>query len=220
MFGALLWLAGQELPRTYAVAAACVALVAAAGLAAVRYDELRQVERIAQDLAPALRCVDDHRTLVQGNLAQVPIGSAGRIDVLTNEAGRITADTDGLDLLAVDLRAPQWVQRYRPETSAAEHLVLRDAYVVDVPPPLDFDMFERETAATADCTCSCSGERRCRATCWRRRRGDVSIGRFESATDPRRELLQAGGSSGAPAPARHRRTAPDGDGACLWTAST
>ena len=149
-FGALIWLAGQQLPRRAVVAAACVALAAAGGLAAVRYDELGQVERMAQDLAAVKRCVGDEATIVQGNLARVPVGSAGRIDVLTNEAGRIAADTDGLDLLSVDLRAPQWLQRYRSETSAAEHLVLPDAYVPDVPPPLDFAAFEDETGETVD----------------------------------------------------------------------
>jgi hypothetical protein len=150
VLGLLIWLSGQDVERRHMLAAAGVAVVAAAGLAVVRYDELRAAERISRDLAPALRCDTEGRTVVQGNLARVAFGSADRIDLFTNEASRGAAVSRGLDLLNVDLRAPQWLQRYREETSAATHLVEEGAFVVDVPPPFDFAAFERTTGTEID----------------------------------------------------------------------
>ena len=150
LFGVLIWLAGQDLRRSYVIAAAMVAIVAATGVAIVRYDELNQAERIGRDLTAIGWCAEDGRTIVQGNLARVPFGSLGRIDLFTNDASRLAAASDGLDLMAVDLRVPQWLQRFRPETSVAEHLTPPTAHGIDFPPPLDFAAYERSTGLQID----------------------------------------------------------------------
>lgn len=92
VLGVLIWLSRQSLRTVHFVTGAAVAVVAAAGLALVRYDELREIERIADDLAVTIPCVGRQATMVQGNLADVRVGSAGRIDALT-------AEEDGSPLL-------------------------------------------------------------------------------------------------------------------------
>ena len=149
VFGALLWLASQELPKPAVVGAASVALAAAAGLALVRYDELRRLEGIAQELKPLTACVADGSTMVQGNLARVDLGPS-RSDPLTSETGKIAADTDGLDLGNADYLVAQWVQRYAHDTSPEIHLFVPGFFVHSVPPPFKLAAYERATGAPVD----------------------------------------------------------------------
>jgi hypothetical protein len=148
--GAVLWLAGQRLSSTQVRAAACVALASAAGLAIVRYDDFRQLERVAQDLEPLIPCVEHDSTIVHGNLAPLFVGSLVRNSFLDLETGRVSAPTNGFDLGSLDLGVPQWLQRYRPATSPLEHLVASGAYIDESPPPFDFAAFERATGKRPD----------------------------------------------------------------------
>lgn len=147
--GAVLWLSRQQFRRALLIGAAVVAIVAAAGLAFVRYDELRYLERVANDLSAVTPCVERGSTIVQGNLAYVPFNSS-KFDPDSAQAGRVAAARDGLDLGNGDFGVPFWVQQYRSETNPYIHLALPGTVPGDVPPPLDFDAFERATGRYVD----------------------------------------------------------------------
>ena len=148
--GAVLWLAGQRISIAHIKVAACVAVASAAGLALVRYDDFRQLERVVQDLEVLVPCVDNNSTIVQGNLAPLFVGSLARNLFLDLETGRVTAATNGLDLGSADLAVPQWLQRYRPANSPLKHLVPSGAYINKSPPHFDFAAFERKTGTRPD----------------------------------------------------------------------
>jgi hypothetical protein len=149
VFGALLWLSRQRLPRSHVITCAGAAALAALGLAVVRYDDLRHMERITNDLMAIAPCVDVHSTIVQGNLAYVPRGSSP-FDPHSGEAGRLAVARDGIDLGNLDWDPPFSLQRFRDETSAYKHLVRPGAGFEDVPPPFDFDNYERTTGTRVD----------------------------------------------------------------------
>ncbi len=149
-FSVLLWLAGQRLTRSHVLAASWIAIAAAAGLALVRYDDFRRLERIAVDLEPLIPCVEHGSTIVQANLTRVAFGTAARSDPLANESGKVAAATDGLDLVSADLAVDQWIQRYSRDKSPERHLVDQGKVLHDRPPPLNFDRFERATGENVD----------------------------------------------------------------------
>jgi hypothetical protein len=142
VLGAMLWLSRQRLPESYVLAGALAAAVGAAGLAVVRYDDLRQTEEIVDDLSAITSCVRPGSTIVQGNLAYVPIGSSP-FDPNSAEASRIAAARDGLDLGNSDWGIPFSLQRFQAEVNPYDRLVRSGAFVEDVPPPLDFAAFAR-----------------------------------------------------------------------------
>ena len=142
VLGALLWLSRQQLSRNLLIAAGVAAVVSAIGLASVRYDDLRRVERAAEDLEAITSCVERGSTIVQGNLAYVSFGSGAVLDPHTAEAGRIAAARDGLDLGNIDWDVPFWLQRFRADTNPYTHLIPAGSFVEDVPPPFDFASFE------------------------------------------------------------------------------
>jgi hypothetical protein len=149
VLGAVLWLARQRLSPRHILAGGVVAAVAAAGLAVVRYDEHRHMERVAGDLEAITACVARGSTIVQGNLAYVPF-SYSEFDPHSAEAGRVAAERDALDLGNSDWGIPFSLQRFRPETNPYTHLVEPGAFIEDVPPPLDFEAFERRTGTRVD----------------------------------------------------------------------
>ena len=152
VLGALIWLGRQGLRAEYLAAGGVAALLAAGGLAVVRYDDLREVERIADELTLTIPCVEREATVVQGNLAQVSFGSAGRIrGALMAEAGRVAAARDGLDLGNIDWALPFALQRFRPHMDPRVHLVTRPGVSVEaVPPPFDLRAYERVTGEPVD----------------------------------------------------------------------
>ena len=150
VLGVLLWLARQQLSARLLVGAGVAAVVAAGGLAVVRYDELRHVERAADDLAAITSCVEPGSTIVQGNLAYVSFGPGAVLDPHTSEAGRIAAARDGLDLGNIDWDVPFWLQRFRAAKNPPRHLVTEDRFVEDVPPPFDFASFEQSVGEPID----------------------------------------------------------------------
>jgi hypothetical protein len=143
ILGVMLWLSRQRMPAVTLVAGAAVAAVAAAGLLAVRYDELRQVEHAVDDLSALAGCVDERSTIVQANLADVSFGDARRINTLASEAGRLAVAREGLDLGNEEWGVPFSLQRFRPSASPFRHLFFPQRYIWEVPPPLDFRAFER-----------------------------------------------------------------------------
>ena len=151
VLGALIWLGRQELRAKYLAAGAGLAVLAAFGLALVRYDDLREVERVANDLAVTIPCVQKGATVVQGNLAYVGFGSAGRIrGALMAEAGRVAAARDGLNLGSIDWSLPFALQRFRTSRSPFTHLIAPGESVERVPPPFDLRAFERATGSDVD----------------------------------------------------------------------
>jgi hypothetical protein len=148
-YGALMWLGRQHLRRGELIVAATVAVVAAVGLGAVRHDELRHIELVAADQAAIVNCVPRGATIVQSNLADVTFGSAGRIDALTSETGRLAAERDGIDLANYNWEVPFLLQRFRPETNPYTYLAVGRRFH-RVPPVLKFAEFERATRNSVD----------------------------------------------------------------------
>jgi hypothetical protein len=149
VYGALIWLARQDLRRSELMAGAVVAVAAAFSLAGVRNDELRQIERISADQAALTPCVQRDATIVQLDLARVPLGSAARIETLTNEAGRFAVARRGIDLANYQWTVPFSPQHFRPETDPYEYLAVGHAFH-HVPPDVTFGRFERATGAGVD----------------------------------------------------------------------
>jgi hypothetical protein len=148
--GGLLWLSRQRLTQREFGLGAVVAVVAAGGLVAARDAELRELERIARDLAPVAACFPERQTVVQAALARPRAGSLDRLRPLTAETGRLTARTDGLDLGNIDWAVPFSVLHYRDATNPYTHLVDEGRFVEQVPPPLDFERYERRTGVPVD----------------------------------------------------------------------
>jgi hypothetical protein len=142
VLGAVLWLSRQRIPSSYVLAGAMAAAVGAAGLAVVRYDDLRQLEEVVDDLSAITPCVRPGSTIVQGNLAYVPVGSSP-FDPNSAEASRVAAARDGLDLGNSDWGVPFTLQRFRARVNPYDHLVRSGAFVEDVPPSFDFASFAR-----------------------------------------------------------------------------
>jgi len=162
VFGVIMWLGRQQLRKVELEVAAAIAVVAAFGLAAVRYDQFQQLDRIASDLVALERCVPPGQTMIQANLASVPFGSLNnkRIDPLVLEVGRVAAARGGLDLGDIEWHLAYSIQRYQPAADpftylparVATHYSEQDAGKVleEVPPPLDFGRYERATGRRVD----------------------------------------------------------------------
>jgi hypothetical protein len=116
----------------------------------VRHDELRDIERIVIDLDPVAECVPPRSKVVQANLSEPTFGSSSRLSALSAETGRVTARNDGVDLGNIDWAVPFSVLRFRPDADPYVHLVDPGALIWDVPPPFDFDRFERTTRIGVD----------------------------------------------------------------------
>jgi hypothetical protein len=148
--GGLLWLSRQRLTGRELGAAAIFAVVAAVGLIAARDTELRELERIARDLAPVTACFPRGQTVVQADLARPYAGSLDRLRPLTAETGRLTAPTDSLDLGNIDWAVPFSVLHYKAAVNPYVHLVDEGGFVEEVPPPLDFERYERRTGVPVE----------------------------------------------------------------------
>jgi len=149
VLGAVLWLSRQRLPNALVVGAAVVAVVAAGALAGLRYDELREGERIIDDLHALAPCVEGGTTIVQANASPLIVGSAGRIDAFADEAGRLSVRRDGLDLSNVAWAVPFSLQQFRADVDPTDRLFLADRHWA-VPPPLDLETYERRAGVTVD----------------------------------------------------------------------
>jgi hypothetical protein len=149
--GLVLWLASQQIAaHTLRRAGAGFALVAVA-LAVVRIPAYQEVGRAVDDFMTASPCVAPGATMIQATLHLPNLDHPSwRLDPLSDEAARVAAETNGIDLGNVEWSVPYYLLRFRASRDPYRWLPNPPGAIEQIPPSFDLAGYERGTGGRID----------------------------------------------------------------------
>ena len=157
VLGLLLWIADQRLPIRWPAILAVSSVVAAVGLLALRLPAYITLSEQVEAYASVAPCLATDATMLQANLGRVVPGPLDRTDQLSDEAGRLTAETHGWPVANVEFEVGFFSLRNRADLDPYQALIPVEARTTPVwepiqriPPSVDLLGFEQEAGRPID----------------------------------------------------------------------
>lgn len=146
IYGALFWLGAQALDRNATRLGTVGALAVALGLAAIRLPVTLQLSDLAEDFRSVAPCLARGSTMVQSNLWK-PLD---RADPLIAETGRISGETNGVDLGNINAEIPLFLYGFLPSRDPYRELRSQRVSIDHIPPAIDPLGYEQRTGGRVD----------------------------------------------------------------------
>jgi hypothetical protein len=150
IYGLIIWIAAQKLPRSLLAASATAGLIIALGLGLTRLPTYQKLDSVVSDFMSVEPCLAPDSTMVQASMAQALPSYHARLDPVTDEPALLAADLHGIDLGSIEGSVPFYLLRYRPNFDSFKYLALPGQYIEGIPPPLDPLGYERRTHHSVD----------------------------------------------------------------------